>query len=55
MPAPGDDQCPVCHTTIEAGTDQGGEEQRAECPGCGADLVRPEGRGWNVAGDAPAG
>jgi uncharacterized paraquat-inducible protein A len=50
---PDDDQCPVCHTLIPADTDTG--EQRAECPGCGADLVRPEGRGWNVAGDAPAG
>jgi hypothetical protein len=49
-----DDQCPVCHTTIPEDSDPG-EEQRAECPGCGADLVRPQGRGWNVAGDAPAG
>jgi ribosomal protein S27E len=52
-----DDECPVCHTTIrvEAGFEGDGGDQRAECPSCGAELVRPEGRGWNVAGDAPAG
>lgn len=49
-----DDQCPVCHATVGAAGDAQGE-RRAECPGCGADLVRPDGRGWNVAGDAPAG